>query len=66
MWFPHLETVNPTSQPGFPAFETWGEPIVDPSFHAMEACKPEQRMVFPLERPHEKIVSRWKTHRNLL
>ena len=61
MWFPHLETVNPTIPPGFPAFETWGEPIVDPSFHAMEACKPEQRRVFPLEGPHVKICCQMET-----
>ena len=35
----------------FPLIFHMGKPVVDPSFHAMEAFKPERR-VFPLEVNH--------------
>ena len=60
--FPYVYIGKPGFPCGFPRvslFETqdfhvvspifhMGKPLVDPSFHAIEACKPERR-VFPLE-----------------
>ena len=65
MWFPiclHWETRVSLWLPSYFPLETWvfhvispillmGKPLVDPCFHAMEACTPE-RMLFPLEGNH--------------
>ena len=58
--FPHVSLWKPGVSMWFPPIFHMGKPLVDPSFHAMEACKPERR-VFPLEGKRKKVVSRMET-----